>query len=422
MEIPKMPAFFYGWVVVIGGFLCLMVAFGVAYSFSAFFSSLQATFDASRGEVSLIFSTSAAVFFGFGVFSGPIADRLGARWVCLFGMVLISAGLVSMGHATALWQINLIYVIGIGIGVGCIYVPVLGVIQRWFHSLRGLASGIAVAGIGVGTLVVPFLAARLVIGTGWRDAYLWMAGLPLLLGLVGAAMLSNDPARRGLLPDGKSGASEKGPASRKPLPRVTVFTVRKAIGTRPFVLLYVAQICNALVVFIPFVHLAEYARDAGIDDARAVLLVGLVGIGSIVGRFGMAGLADRFGRRPSLAIMFFGMGAISLWWWFSHDFWSLGVFAVIFGVFYGGMVALMPALTADYFGGRHAGAIIGALYTSLTIGALLGPWLAGFAFDVAGSYTIPILASGLFNFAAVICIFLLPDAGCWQRDQSALSA
>ena len=194
----KMPIFFYGWIVVFGGFLCLMVAFGVAYSFSAFFGSLQTTFDASRGQISLIFSTSAAVFFGFGVFSGPLADRLGARWVCLFGMVLISAALVLLGQATTLWQINLIYVIGIGVGVGCIYVPVLGVIQRWFHSLRGLASGLAVAGIGVGTLVVPLLAARLVIGTGWRDAYLWMAGIPLLLGLVGAAMLSNDPARRGL--------------------------------------------------------------------------------------------------------------------------------------------------------------------------------------------------------------------------------
>lgn len=418
---PRRAGIFFGWIVVVGGFLCLTVAFGVAYSFAAFFNSLQTTFEASRGEISLIFSMSAAVFFGFGVFSGPVADRFGARSVCLFGMILITAALILLGQATALWQINLIYVIGIGIGVGCVYVPVLGVIQRWFHSLRGLASGMAVAGIGVGTLVVPFIAARLVAGSGWRDAYLWMAALPLLLGLVGAALLSNDPARRGLLPDGKADVDMTG--TNAPVePAQTMFNVRSAVGSRPFILLYIAQIFNALVVFIPFVHLTEYARDAGITDERAVLLVGLIGIGSIIGRFGMAGLADRFGRRPSLSLMFFGMGAISFWWWVSIQFWSLGVFAVIFGVFYGGMVALMPALTADYYGGRHAGAIIGALYTSLTIGALFGPALAGFAFDVAGSYAIPILASGLFNFAAVGCIFLLPDADRWRSAQRALSA
>jgi MFS family permease len=101
------------------------------------------------------------------------------------------------------------------------------------------------------------------------------------------------------------------------------------------------------------------------------------------------------------------MTVMQLWWLGSTSLWSLLVFAFCFGTGYGGFVALVPALTVDYFGVRQAGAIIGSLYTGVGIGSLVGPTLAGVAFDLHHSYTLPILVSAGANLLAVVCMIML---------------
>jgi MFS family permease len=126
----------------------------------------------------------------------------------------------------------------------------------------------------------------------------------------------------------------------------------------------------------------------------------MIGLGSTAGRFVLGGLADRLGRPLSLLTMFVGMGLSFVIWLSSTSLWPLAAFAGFFGLFYGGFVALAPAVVVDYFGGRHASSIVGILYTSVAFGTLVGPSAAGFAFDVSHSYTLPILASIGANFAA----------------------
>ena len=101
------------------------------------------------------------------------------------------------------------------------------------------------------------------------------------------------------------------------------------------------------------------------------------------------------------------MAATQLWWLVVASIWSLFGFAFCFGIGYGGFVALIPALTTDYFGVRQAGAIIGLLYTGASIGTLLGPTLAGLAFDLQHSYTLPILFSAGANVIAMTCMAVL---------------
>ena len=88
-----------------------------------------------------------------GVVSGPLADRWGARRLAIAGMLLVGAGLALAGLARSLTEVYLAYSLGVGIGIGLSYVPVVGVVQHWFVRRRGLASGLAVSGIGVGTLL-----------------------------------------------------------------------------------------------------------------------------------------------------------------------------------------------------------------------------------------------------------------------------
>ena len=209
-----------------------------------------------------------------------------------------------------------------------------------------------------------------------------------------AMMIANDPRDRGLEPDGarrRSGARAGSPAGA---------SLSQAIRSRRFIGLYAACLACSFGLFVPFVHLVPYAVDHGIAQASSVLLLGVIGVGSTAGRFLLGGLADRMGRRQALLAMFLGMAFALLVWAGSTGLWPLAVFAFVYGVFYGGFVALLPALVMDYFGGRNVSGIIGVLYTSVAFGTLIGPSAAGFAFDLSHSYLLPILASAAANLIA----------------------
>src|SRR5438270_8360033 len=122
------PRLFYGWFVVAAAFAVTFVGFGCAYTFSAFIEPLQRDFGASRGSVSLVFSLAGFLYFGLGIVSGPLADRFGSRRVALIGMMLTGAGLALAGVARSLAEVYAAHGLGIGLGVGCSYVPAIGAV------------------------------------------------------------------------------------------------------------------------------------------------------------------------------------------------------------------------------------------------------------------------------------------------------
>lgn len=394
------PGIFRGWFVVAAAFAVTFVGFGSAYTFSAFLEPLQRDFGASRGSVSLVFSLAGFLYFGLGAVSGPLADRFGARPLAVTGMLLTGLGLAAASAARNLFEVYAAYGLGVGIGVGCAYVPAVGAVQRWFVRRRGFASGLAVSGIGVGTLAMPPLATLLIDMLGWRGAYLALGLLTAAIGGGMALLIENDPRARGLGPDGDP--PQPGPTAA----REEGASVREAIRSRRFIALYAACLICSFGVFVPFVHLVPYARDHGVAASSAVLLLGMIGIGSTAGRFFLGGLADRIGRHSSLLLMFAGMAIALAIWLISTGAWSLAAFAFVYGVFYGGWVAVLPAVVMDQFGGRNVSGIIGILYSSVAFGTLIGPSAAGFAFDLTGNYTLPILASAAANVTAAVIVAL----------------
>ena len=137
----------YGWVVVAAAFTLMFVGFAAAYSFAAFFGAFQAEFGASRGHVALVFSVAAFLWFLLGAPGGVAADRFGPRRVALLGVASLVAALWLASEARSLGVLYATYSIGIGLGVGLVYVPSIGAVQPWFGANRAFASGLAVAGM-----------------------------------------------------------------------------------------------------------------------------------------------------------------------------------------------------------------------------------------------------------------------------------
>jgi MFS family permease len=357
------------WVVVWACFTALAVIFGVSYSFAAFFASLTRDFQADRADVSLVFGLSGLVYFIGGAGGGLLADRYGPRLVCSAGMVLIAGGLLVSSLAQSMLMVYAGYGLGIGLGIALVYTPSIACVQPWFTRRRGLAAGIASAGIGAGTVAVPLAATALIGALQWRGAMVVLAAGVLLLGLSAALMLRRAPSALA----GKGGA-------------VSGHTLRQAMRTPDFRWMYVMAVAASPGMFIPFAHVSAAARDLGVADARAVGLVGLIGIGSLVGRFVIGALADRAGRPLTLALAQASLGLSYLLWAAADGYLAMAVFALWLGLSYGGIVSLMPALCMDLFGARAVSAIIGTLYTGAAFGNLLGPWVAGAVFDARHSY------------------------------------
>lgn len=378
----------YGWVVVASAFTLMFVGFGAAYSFAAFFKAFEAEFAASRAHISLVFSVAAFLWFSSGAPAGVLADRFGARRVSMAGVACLVAALALAAVSHSVEMLYLTYSIGIGLGVGLVYVPSVGAVQPWFLANRALASGIAVAGIGAGNFVVPLLAAWLIEHLGWRNAYFALAFFVLLLGAAAALAMRNKPAP-------VRGAPAEGAR------------LREALRTSAFWLLYASLALSCVGLFVPMVHLGAYAQDLGYSQAQGVTLVSMIGLGSLLGRFTVGPFADRLGREPSLAAMYAGLGIMLVVWWASAQYWILVLFALGFGVCYGAYVALLPTIVMDLYGARAVSAIIGFLYTAAGLGTLLGPWLAGAAYDALGAYDVPILAGAALSFAAAGCVLVL---------------
>lgn len=375
------------WGAVAVAFTAMFTTFGIAYGFGAFLLPLSEELGVGRGAASAVFSLTTMAFFGLGALSGAALDRIGPRRVVLLGAFSLGTGLVVVSRAESLWQAYLGHGLGVGLAVACSYVPLVAVVGAWFDTRRTLAVGIAVSGIGLGTLVGAPASAALIAAVGWRDAYLVLAAAGTTVLLLCAVLVRPAPVRTD--------------AVRVPLlPR---------LRTPTYLRLYAAGLLLSVALFVPFVHLPAYAIGTGAGAVAAAALVGVIGASSIVGRLALGALAGRVGVLRTYQACYLLMAA-SFALWLSDllvgepSYARLVVFALLLGVGYGGFVALGPPLVAEAFGVEGLGSLLGVLYTSAAAGSALGPPIAGALIGSSGY--LPTLVASL-AVCAVACLVVL---------------
>jgi predicted MFS family arabinose efflux permease len=376
------------WVVVAAAFISTFTVFGVAYSFGAFFDSMSEEFGTGKGATALMFSITTCWYFVLGLVSGKAADRFGPRPVLLVGAVLLTAGLLATSRVESIWLGYVTYGALVGSAVACGYVPMVATVGGWFVRRRTAALGIAVAGIGVGTLVVAPLSEQLIDAHGWRTAYVVLGvagGLALLLASLGAHRPPLDVGQ----------------------PPVALAHIARQRG---FVVMYAATFLVSLALFVPFVFIADYAENEGIASGPAAALVGIIGAASVAGRLGLGALGARWGSARLMQLSFAVLAASFLIWLGAGDSYpALVMFTIVMGVGYGGFIALAPAVTATLFGTVGLGTILGALYTAAGVGGLAGPPLAGAVIDGV-SYAAAIGMALALSVAATAVLLALPPA------------
>ncbi|MBE9513859.1 MAG: MFS transporter [Chloroflexi bacterium] len=407
------PGVFYGWIIVAAGCAILLVVWGFQYSYGVFFTELCDDLNWKRTTVSGAYSLFMVWHSVNYFFSGWLNDRYGPRLILAICIITLTGGYALMSAVTAPWQLYGVYGIVIGTGCGFAFLPVTSTVSRWFVKRRGMALGIAVAGIGMGTLALAPFAQFLITRFDWRTSYLLVAGILLIAGLPVSRLMRSDPLEKGLLPYGLEGRREGGECGSSPC--AFDFTLRQAIRTKAFWLLFAMFIFFNCAVQMVMVHFKAYATDLGITPMVAATFIGVIGIVSSAGRIIMGHVSDRVGRKACFFISYLLMSMMMMWLLEATQPWQFYFFSVTFGFFYGSCVPLFPAATADWFGTRSQGAILGTLLLAPGIGGAIGPLLAGRVFDSAGSYDVAIVAGAVVLLAGAVCSVLI-KAPCVVRS------
>ncbi len=398
----KKPRFFYGYVIVVAAFFVMVITSGAMYSFGVFVKPLIDEFGWSREVTAGVYSTALFILGIFFMVTGRLNDRFGPRRVVAVCGIILGAGYALISKVDVIWQLYLFYGLVVAMGQSGAMIPLLSTVARWFVRKRGLMSGIVLAGVGVGQIIMPPLATHLISSYGWRMCYIIIGIISVVGMVILAQLLRRDPAQVGQLPDGDSEMQQK-----SSIPEAAGLSRNDAVHNRQFWMIFAAYVCYGMLVQGTMVHIVPHATDLGITAVVAASILSVVGGASIAGRIGMGSAGDRIGNRRALIYLFILAIASFIWLQFAQELWMLYIFAVLFGFAYGGLVSLESPLVANLFGMKAHGALLGLVHFGATIGGAASPLLAGRIFDATGSYQIAFLVVTGFIIAGLVLVSLL---------------
>ncbi len=418
-----MKRIYYGWWIVAATNIICMLGFGTwLYCFGVFFKPMMSEFGWTRAMTALAYS-----FRGIqGGFAAPIVgwavDKYGPRNVVFVGGVISGLGFVLMCTIRSLWGFYLIYGILLSVGMSAmLYVPAMTAIANWFVRMRSRALSLLAVGAGIGGFVCAPIAAVLITRFGWRASFviigvtIWIVVLPLSL------LLKRRPEDIGLKPDGEpaednasgdrtTAAADKKKESKAPAPSETDWTLRQAMASRTYWILAFAFFLAAMTHATVTVHAVPTFTDAGIMAEKAAFSIGLATLFSIIGRLAFGYLGDFFTKRYLFMITYSIEACGVLVLMNANDMVSLYLFAVLFGIGFGGTIPLNPAIRGEYFGRAAFGKIQGSMAPIMMMGSVLGPPFVGHVFDISGSYKGGYLIIALLQFGAALTIFFARPA------------
>lgn len=385
----------YRWLILSAMTLVMIGFYGSLLSFGVLLKPILEEFGWTRAMASGAMSTAAGLAGLLGIVSGRLTDKYGARIVIAVGAFLCSLGYLLMIWVNSIWQLYAYFGIIVGFGFAVCWTPVNATISRWFYRKRVLALGIATSGITVGHMIVPPIVAVFISAHEWRFAYILLAAIIVVSTVPTLLMLGKDP------PDAKDPTPEAERKSKEHVEsgssiRVQNWTVLEAIKTRPFQMLMVMGFVTATGFYFLAVHIVAYATDIGIDTHSAALILTFMGGANILGKLIMPQIVTKVGGRIALLILlalqalslFFLIGAKSLWMFF--------FLCSTFGFGFGATSPIRMSMISEFYGLRSVGMLIGIVEISWAVGAITGPIMAGYVFDVSNSYDIALATGGVF--------------------------
>ncbi len=414
--------FFYGWIIVAVTFVTMAIGVNARTAFSLFFPPIIDEFGWERGVTAGAFSFGFLVSGAVSPLIGRLMDRAGPRAVMELGVALMAGGLLLAPLTTQPWHLYL--TIGVMVGAGSVCLGYSGqslFLPNWFIRRRGLAMGLAFAGVGIGSVTLLPWVQLMIEQTGWRTACTAMGILILAVLAPINLLLRKRPEDIGLEPDGDATPSE---ASAKPISNIVDaawagidWTLKRAIGTARFWWIALGYFCGLYIWYAVQVHQTKFLLDIGFSPAVAVWALGVVSLLGIPGQILLGHVSDRVGREwiwaascLGFAICFAALIALR----YAPVLPLVYLMILTQGALGYGLTSIMGAVVLEIFQGKQYGSIFGTIMLAALAGGAAGPWATGILYDLYGSYTVA--------FSIGIAVSVLSAIAIWQASPRKIRA
>jgi MFS family permease len=419
-EAPQRARFHYGWVVAGATFVSGLIMAGAVGAPGVFIIPLQQEFGWTTSDIS---AALAIRFFLFGIiapFAAALMNRYGIRKVVLVAQSIVAACLIASLWMTSLWQLLLLWGVGVGIGTGMTAL-VLGatVATRWFVARRGLVVGILTASVATGQLIFLPLLTSLAVAYGWRVALIAVCVAVACAALIMLIVMRDRPSDVGLLPYGHEGPPPVIPPAPASVTGAAFGALRDAAQTKAFWILFgTFFICGASTNGLIQTHFIPMCVDFGLTQTSAAGLLAAIGVFDFIGTILSGWLADRYDNRW-LLFWYYGLRGLSLIFlpFTDFTFFGLSIFAIFYGLDWIATVPPTVKLTAQKFGAERANLVFGWIFAGHQIGAALAAFAAGFSRTMLATYLPAFFVAGALCMVAALVVLLIE-----QRRQAAAAA
>ena len=414
--------FFYGWVIIAVTFVTMAIGVNARTAFSLFFPPVIAEFGWGRGVTAGTFSFGFVASAAVSPLIGRMMDRFGPRAVMELGVALMGGGLLLAPLTSQPWHLYL--TIGVLVGAGSVCLGYSGqslFLPNWFVRRRGMAIGLAFAGVGVGSVTLLPWVQLMIEQTGWRTACTAMGILVFVVLVPINLLLRKRPEDIGLLPDGAAAPTATSP---KPVSNVvdpvwagTDWTLSRALRTARFWWIAIGYFSGLYIWYAVQVHQTKFLLDIGFSSSVGVWALGVVSLLCIPGQIFLGHVSDRIGRERVWAISCLGFAIcfavlIALKYFPILPLVYLMVLAQ--GALGYGLTSVIGPVVLEIFQGKHYGSIFGTVMIAVLAGGAAGPWATGLLYDLSGSYTLA--------FCIGIVVSVLSAVAIWQASPGKVRA
>ena len=404
---------FYGWLIVgTTAFLGLLTT-GSRNGFSLFIDTWSDELGWSRASISLAAAIGMLLNGLAAPFMGRIYDRVGARWVVLWSLLVLGVATMLLSLINSILHLVLIFGVVIAIAFAGASGPAMGaLLSKWFYRRRGTVLSIYSAGRSAGGLIMVPFAAYLLVLTGWRVTFAVLGALVLLLALpLASLMIRNEPKDMGLLPDGDSEEDARAPSRRSAAvrPPLEVDRWQDSYRSPPIWQLSAAYFVCGATTGILHIHFVPYVIDQEYSKGLAAMAFGLMSAMNFIGVLAVGTISDKVGRKNMLAAVYltravgyatllFAPGPLAIWGG-----------AIIAGLSWLATSPLTTSLTAEVYGLKSVGALSGMVFMTHQAGSAASIYLGGLLYDRYGSYTIPFAIAGAMLLVASLLSFSIRE-------------
>jgi len=402
----KPKGIFFGWWLVAATFVSF--AFTVStiaiFAFGVFVVPLEKEFGWTRAQISGGYSAAALSAVAVALLQGVLIDRYGPRRLLLLSIPFFSLSVALLYFLPD--DIYIFYAFWALIpfaGIGCWPLTFSKAAVAWFNRHLGLAIGLGAAGIGVGAVIVPFIAARLIENFGWRFAYLGLGILSLLITFTAAYFfIFDNPSDKGTTIDGDADS----PLNAKPVASFGL-TFREAIKCRSYWFTFAGFFGLGLVSSSVLAHQIPMLIDRGFTPVEAGKVGAAFGMAVIAGRLITGWFLDRF--FAPLVMSVYLCGAIVAFCVYASGQTDALMFmcAILIGLVVGGEIDALAYIIRRYFGGRAFGTIYGTIFAIFNTGNAVGASVVGVLRTSTGSYSTPMWGAAIATAGCIVILMLL---------------